>query len=648
MLTMPKKIAMFFLIVVCTVVQPIWASHLYQPIEAYSQKPVLKVGVDRNAPPIEFEVNGNPKGFNIDIIQELSKKVEYNFEFVFMEWSDVLLAVQNGTLDIMFATKTEERQLLYDFTQSVNNISWRIVVREDILGISDLNSLKGKTVAAVKDFAEYEYLIENYPEIIVIKVNSTENGLDLLKSGSVFAFFGQKHLILYEIQNHDFATLKLIGEEYPYKEFCLAVKKGRTDLLQSLNQGLTAMFNDGSYDKIYEIWFGRNPNQNIKQILQYMGFILIVSGLIVTWVIIWNRRLKREVDANVKKFMDTYNFFRNLIEDLSYPVAIVKRFGDLVYVNPHYTKVTGYDLEEIKTQDMYFEKLYPDPIYRKEVRNEWNKLQREPEKYVDKMYEFRIQTKNNQTRLFQFKIAIMDNEDIYVIMNDFTEHYELEEKRRQIEKIETASLVASGIGHDFNNLLTSIASLINLIELEQQNAESKETFQLLQETINRGKTITKELMEFSRNEPLRKELTNINNLIKQVIEQDFFKEHARIVLNSEEHIPNIFVDQTKIIRVIDNIIRNAIEVSGSNDIIEVRIKNDEPNVVIEIQDHGKGIPESLKANLFTPYFTTKSHGTGLGLATSYSIVKNHGGSLSFESKEGLGTTFFIKLPKVNL
>ena len=639
----------FFVFIVLFTVQPFLIGDPLRIIEGKAQKQILKVGVDRNAPPIEFEQNGQPSGFNIDIANALNARLEqFEFQYIFMDWTDVLNSVQNGSLDIMFATKTDDRELIYDFTYSIINITWAIVVREDVVGISDLNALKGKTVGAVKDFAEYDFLVSNYPEIIVVKVNSTENGLDLLKSGSIFAFFGQQHMILYQLQTHDFSTLKLIGEEYKYEEFCLAIKKGRSDLLQALNQGLKSMFEDGTYDHIYGIWFGSQSFTNITQTIQYSLAIIVTSACIIATILIWNRRLKKEVDKQTKKFMDTYKFFRLLIEDLSYPVAIVKRFGDIIYINPHYTKITGYTLEEIKNQDFYFEKLYPDPEYRKDVREKWDRLQTEPEKYIDKLYEFHINTKNKETKVLQFKIAILENEDIYVIMNDVTEHYELEEKRRQIEKIEAISTVASGIAHDFNNILTSIESLSTLMELDSENEESKQNIRLLRETLNQGKSMTKEMMEFSRRSPLQKEEVEIGELIRKTIDQNFIDEKSRISLKFEPNMPKIQLDKSKIMRVLDNLIRNAIEASDSSSPIEIEIKqyksSSQNQIIITITDFGKGIPESIKENIFTPYFTTKSKGTGLGLTTSYSIIKNHGGNLSFKSVYGKGTIFSIELP----
>lgn len=123
-------------------------------------------------------------------------------------------------------------------------------------------------------------------------------------------------------------------------------------------------------------------------------------------------------------------------------------------------------------------------------------------------------------------------------------------------------------------------------------------------------------------------------------------ESASITLREEAEKNLVFADKNQLIRVFNNIIKNAIQAIPDDRAgeIDIRVRNHEHRIVVSVQDNGSGIPEDQKDKVFVPNFTTKSSGMGIGLAMSKNIIESAGGYIWFESEYGEGTTFYVELP----
>ncbi|MHA1612928.1 MAG: two-component system sensor histidine kinase NtrB [Promethearchaeota archaeon] len=228
---------------------------------------------------------------------------------------------------------------------------------------------------------------------------------------------------------------------------------------------------------------------------------------------------------------------------------------------------------------------------------------------------------------------------------------------------EAFSLLASGIAHDFNNILTSISGNLSLMLMDIENKEELlENIQNALTGVQRATSLTAQLLRFSKGgEPIKSESSL----------QDIITDSARFVLSGsgvslDYHfpdglIPNVKVDPDQISQVIQNIILNAKQAMHNKGKIKISLDIDEkpsakniffpksldPSqgyIKIIIEDNGPGIDEEHRKNISTPYFTTKSGGCGLGLATSQNILTKHNGMLDFDSREGHGTEFYIYIP----
>ncbi|MHA1475678.1 MAG: transporter substrate-binding domain-containing protein [Promethearchaeota archaeon] len=268
------------------------------PKYASAQGDIIKYGVDPGWPPGEFVENGQVKGFDVDLVQSIGDDMGSVVEYYPMDWNDVLESVKNGSLDILCATDTPERREFFDFSKPILNLSNRIFVKENVVGISSVNDLVNHTVAVVNQYATHIYLEENVPDAYLVIVDNVEDGLEMLVNGEVFALFDEIHIVSYYIQEHNYEGLKVIGDELVFGPFCIAVKKGNTSLLEKINKALDNVFEAGEYDRIYEKWFGigLQPNNFSTETLIIIAIFLLISVSGIGILTLWNRTLKKRVN----------------------------------------------------------------------------------------------------------------------------------------------------------------------------------------------------------------------------------------------------------------------------------------------------------------------------------------------------------------
>lgn len=251
----------------------------------------------------------------------------------------------------------------------------------------------------------------------------------------------------------------------------------------------------------------------------------------------------------------------------------------------------------------------------------------------------------------------MYGEVLASVQTDITKQKQIEADNIRAQKIQSISLLAGGIAHDFNNILSAILGNVNLLQLnEQQDDSTKLMLQMIEKSVEKANSLTHQLLTFSKGgAPIK----NTGNIVSVVDDSAKFILHGsklKYILKTIGSIPPVDMDGGQINQVLNNLIINASESMENGGIIEIYIdviQASEANHVFEskgkivrikIRDHGSGISIENQSQIFNPYFSTKSDGNGLGLATSYSIITNHNGFITFESEVGFGTQFIIYLP----
>ena len=243
------------------------------------------------------------------------------------------------------------------------------------------------------------------------------------------------------------------------------------------------------------------------------------------------------------------------------------------------------------------------------------------------------------------------------IFRDITLRMRIDEELQKSERLKSASVLAGGIAHDFNNLLTAILGNISLAQHEaRDDAGMLKRLQDTESAVNRARGLTQQLMTFAKGGvPIRKTVA-----LGRIIE-----ESAQFVLRGSRVkcefaiAPDLWpanVDAGQISQVINNLVINAAHAMNEGGTCRIFAENTQVGegnhlllapgryLKIAVQDEGHGIPESRLSRIFDPFYTTKPEGSGLGLSSSYSIVKNHEGQIQVTSQVGQGSTFYVYLP----
>lgn len=227
---------------------------------------------------------------------------------------------------------------------------------------------------------------------------------------------------------------------------------------------------------------------------------------------------------------------------------------------------------------------------------------------------------------------------------------EMEERLNQSERLASIGKFAASLAHEINNPVGNIIGLAKLMQREVSDEGLRSDLESIIRDADRCGRIIKDLLLYSRQSLPKKEKVSLWSLIEEVVNSErkmLNSKRIEIIAQSEDELPYMNIDPLQISQVIHNLIQNSIQSIDQRGLIIVKASKIEGKYVeISVSDTGCGIDEEIKDKIFYPFFTTKKvgEGTGLGLAIAYSIIQNHSGDISVESKKGEGSKFMIRLP----
>jgi signal transduction histidine kinase len=235
----------------------------------------------------------------------------------------------------------------------------------------------------------------------------------------------------------------------------------------------------------------------------------------------------------------------------------------------------------------------------------------------------------------------------------------LEQESRQVgsmraqfaekEKMVAVGQLAAGVAHEVCNPLASISSIVQMLKRSQSPGTNAQDLDQIDAQVWRISEAVRQLSRLARPSTGRWRQTDVGTLIDEavrLIKLDRRAEHISVSCQRPASIPHTYVLRSELQQVLVNLGLNALDATSPGGHLAIRARRQEAEIIIEVEDDGIGINPSLGRRVFEPFFTTKApdRGTGLGLAVSYGIVQQHGGSIDFESTPGNGTVFRIVLP----
>jgi len=220
-------------------------------------------------------------------------------------------------------------------------------------------------------------------------------------------------------------------------------------------------------------------------------------------------------------------------------------------------------------------------------------------------------------------------------------------EKSRMERLSALGEMATTVAHETKNPLNSIRLATSYLKKNFQGEILSEFLSIIEEEVMRLNEITSDFLGFSKPAPLKMKMTDINTIVRSTVElvrQEATDRNIEVIILTDEHIPPVSCDFSRMKQAILNLLLNAIDASAAGDSIIITTEAAGARIKLSVQDTGRGIaPEEIE-NIFKPFYTTKTRGSGLGLAIVDRIVKEHKGEITVESNLGKGTTFTLTLP----
>jgi PAS domain S-box-containing protein len=362
----------------------------------------------------------------------------------------------------------------------------------------------------------------------------------------------------------------------------------------------------------------------------------------------YSEHLEELVQKRTEDLLELETRYSVLVEEASDGVAILQD-ERIVFINRKLLETSGYSRDELigipfkKIAKMVGEK------YRQSVKERHKRRIRGEENPATS--ELELITKTGECIPIETSSALIHHSGlpaVLTIVRDIKERKRIEEQRLRLEKLAAVGEVTTMVGHDLRNPLQSIENATYYLNNElphlQITQKTMEMLQVINDSVDYADKIIRDLQDLSAVKKPTLRNNNINTIVKETLSQVETQENIELITKLG-HLPEIKADKDMIKRVFLNLAINGIQaIKEKGGRLKVSTKKTKESVEITFKDTGIGISKENKEKIFTPFFTTRAKGMGVGLAICKKFVESHGGSIEVESKEGKGSTFTVILP----
>jgi len=625
----------------------------------------LRIGIEKNNPPLSFvDEHGQPAGFMIDLLREMSRVSGVELIPVQDYWRHHFTDLEAGRLDVLgniADTPTNRRDLLL----SIGHARMHAVVytRPDRPALLRTADFAGKTIATISGTAANVRLSQDsHLGAKVISSASWKDAFAATERGEFDATLFSNQL--YPTGGTDGKLTRHFVEDMFYA-YHFATRKDDPQKLAVLNEALAQLMRNGEFDRLYTKWIGPiEPRQIHFADLKPYLLPLCLTTLAIAAFILWQRYLLRRLREHTKALHVSEQRWRFALDGSGAAVWDWDLAGDRAFYSSVWKRMLGYEDAEIDDKPASATRLiHPEDLPKFQAALAAHQRQSDQPLVL----EHRLRCKDGTWKWVQNRGMVVERDAagraarMIGTCSDLTLHKQAEADRLVLGKLESTGILAGGIAHDFNNLLTSVfLNLDMLLWSDPDRASSSKPLNDIKKAAVAAQQLTQQLITFARGgAPVRRP-----EALPKILQ-----ESAQLALSGSSHAaryelpPDLWraeVDAGQIGQVIRNLVLNAREAMTTTGTITLAAHNLtlEPNAVrdlpagryvhLTVTDTGPGIPAEVLVRIFDPYFSTKQRGEqkgmGLGLTICMSVVTRHRGTITVESTVGQGTTFHIYLP----
>lgn len=369
-------------------------------------------------------------------------------------------------------------------------------------------------------------------------------------------------------------------------------------------------------------------------------------------------------DAKKTSIVEPPGLLKTIFDHVGVALAVIDHQRRFVFTNEAAVKMFG-ATENLSLQEWRSTIYKSSDSQGREILPEHSPILRAFEGETVDPYEVRVNFRDGRSKWLHVAahpFSIFGLSGVFVIVTDETEQVELRKALERLQHIEEIGILAGGLAHDFNNVLSAVSENVTLaLSDEGVPHVTRSRLRQIQAAVKKGAALTQRLTQYSRRRSPQTGTVRINEVVKAALDlvRPLYKGRVRVKTNMSEGLPALQADFARLEQVMVNLIMNAVdampdggkltiqtELVSASTVLPGKREAGEAFVQVTVADTGIGIPRDLQENIFEPFFTTKpsGKGTGLGLSNARAIVLQHKGHIKVESTPGAGTRFSIYLP----
>jgi PAS domain S-box-containing protein len=661
-------------------------------------KRTVRVAAEPNLPMASVNAKGEGEGLFMDIIRYVAHYEGWTVSYVSCDWDLCLEMLRNGEIDLLAAVALSEDRVVYaDFTGNsiVSNWGQVYVVRGKT--IDSFMQLEGKSIAVVKadthNIALRDMLFRFGVTADFVEVGNYEQVFRALKAGRADAgvvnrFFGLLHEDI-----HDVRRTNLIFNPI---ELRFAAPKGKDPgLVATLDRYIETLKTDRNSPYYYSLrrWTGIAGRRDYPDWIKWV--VLSVTGiacLIMLHNLMLRTRVKSRTARMEKEILERVRADEALrvekdrglalTENAPFGMVMIAGDGAYRYVNPKFTEIFGYTLNDVPDGRTWFRKAYPDRDYRHRVIGAWLAMVERFTPGENKAYENRVACSDGTEKIVSFTPVRLQGGEILITMEDITvrrvaenqlvgyrEHLEelVAERTAELEiarqKAESADHLKSAflatMSHELRTPLNSIIGFTGLLiqglagplneeqhkQLGMVQNSSRHLLDLINDVLDISKIEAGQLDIEAEPFDLMASVNKVVGLVSPLAE----RKGLALSLRTAGEMGTFVGDRRRVEQIIINLVNNSIKFTEKG-FIEISCAARDTDVVLSVKDSGIGIDAGNLERIFNPFqqvdtgLSRRHEGTGLGLSITRKLVDMMGGQISVHSVIGEGSTFTVVLP----
>ena len=658
---------------------------LLLPSQLYA-KTVLKVGVYNNKPTIFVNESGVVQGLFIDILEDIALQEDWEIKYVVGHFSEMFDSLKAGTIDILPAVAySKEREAFVDFTNETVIANWGEVYTSSNLMITSLTELEGKVIAVKQGdihFLFLEKMVENFNiSCRFIETDEYETIFEMLEAnyiniGVVNRLYGNEKKAEYNVQDTPiifnpiemrYAAPKRINETIlnTIDVYLAAAKADQNSIYyQAINRSLVI-----DTKKKLPPWLWQILSGAIGSTLLFLTATLLFRSQVkrrTKELSETNQQLQAQIEERKKTEEELLKFGR-IVEASCDAMALVDKEHRHILTNRVYRdtfavtagNIEGMAIQQVLGLDFFNTRLKESVLTC--LKGRVVHVQTMPRKDL----------KNNCYWNITLSPYYLSNDKTggYVIdIRDVTEQIEIQNRLENAEKMEAIGMLAGGVAHDLNNILSGIVSYPDMLLVGRAPDDPMtKSLQTIKKSGERAAAIVQDLLTLARRGVGSEVTLNLNEVINEFMASPEHDDSISTVhgiqfrLKLDNDLLNIRGSAVHLLKILMNLFYNAVEAMPRGGILTIRTENrflDQELVgyefipvgeyaTLSVEDTGIGMSPSELKRIFEPFYTNKimgRSGTGLGMAVVWGSIKDHKGFIDVDSERGKGTLFTLYFP----